>query len=272
MSEFKRITESESHYDHLEQKSVREILEDMNREDLTVPHAVHRCIPEIENFVSQVALKMQEGGRLFYIGAGTSGRLGILDASECPPTFGVPHDLVIALMAGGDGAIRRAVEFAEDDEHSAWIEIQKFHPEPLDSVLGIAASGTTPYVLGGIREANAHGLITGGLCCNPGSPLSLVARYPIVCVPGPEYLTGSTRLKSGTAQKLILNMISTSLMIQLGRVQGNKMVDMALSNHKLIDRGVRMIVEESGIGSEEARKFLLEQGSVRAVLEYLKRD
>ncbi len=264
---FDKITESESAYRDLDQKAVREILEDMNREDQTVPLAVQQCIPAIESFVEKLVHRMKEGGRLFYVGAGTSGRLGVVDASECPPTFGVSDDWVIGIIAGGDRAIRKAVEFAEDDLQGCWTDMGRFMPDALDTVVGIAASGTTPYVIGGLKQARDHGLLTASICCNPGSPVTLIADHPIVCVVGPEYLTGSTRLKAGTAQKLILNMISTSAMIRLGRVKGNQMVDMALSNQKLIERGVRMIRAASELSEEEARKLLLEKGSVRKVLE-----
>lgn len=264
---FEKITESASHYRDLDQKSVREILVDMNREDQSVPLAVERCIPAIEQFVEKLVPRMREGGRLFYVGAGTSGRLGVVDASECPPTFGVSDDWVIGIIAGGDRAIRKAVEFAEDDLQACWTDLARFMPDSLDTLVGIAASGTTPYVIGGLREAKQHGLLTASISCNPGSPVAEMADHPIECVVGPEYLTGSTRLKAGTAQKLILNMISTSAMIRLGRVKGNQMVDMALSNQKLIERGVRMIQAAKELSEDEARRLLLEKGSVRKVLE-----
>lgn len=264
---FEKITESASHYRDLDQKSVREILLDMNREDQSVPLAVERCIPAIEQFVEKLVPRMREGGRLFYVGAGTSGRLGVVDASECPPTFGVSDDWVIGIIAGGDRAIRKAVEFAEDDLQACWTDLARFMPDSLDTLVGIAASGTTPYVIGGLRQAKQHGLLTASISCNPGSPVAEMADHPIECVVGPEYLTGSTRLKAGTAQKLILNMISTSAMIRLGRVKGNQMVDMALSNQKLIERGVRMIQAAKELSEDEARRLLLEKGSVRKVLE-----
>jgi len=269
---FIRITESESKFHDLEKKSVLEILTDMNAEDQTVPLAVEKCIPDIALLVENLVPRMQEGGRLFYIGAGTSGRLGVVDASECPPTFGVPDDWVIGLIAGGDSAIRKAVEFAEDNETAAWKDLQSFVPDPLDSIVGIASSGTTPYVLGGLRDAQSAGLLTACICCNPNSPISQYSDHKIECVVGPEYITGSTRLKSGTAQKLILNMISSSVMIRLGRVQGNKMVDMALSNQKLIERGAKMIAHLTQLDHAEARERLLRLGSVRKVLEELKKE
>ncbi|MBK9271533.1 MAG: N-acetylmuramic acid 6-phosphate etherase [Saprospiraceae bacterium] len=269
---FIRVTESESEYQSLENKSVLEILIDMNAEDQTVPLAVEKCIPEIASLVENLVPRMQEGGRLFYIGAGTSGRLGVVDASECPPTFGVPHDWVIGLIAGGDRAIRKAVEFAEDDDNAAWKELSDFIPDEMDTVVGIASSGTTPYVLGGLRDAQSAGLLTACICCNPNSPISQYANHKIECIVGPEYITGSTRLKSGTAQKLILNMISSSVMIRLGRVKGNKMVDMALSNQKLIDRGIKMITHLTQLDAADARERLIRLGSVRKVLEDLNRE
>ena len=261
------ITESTSNYNQLEQMSVHELLVNINREDQTVPLAVQKAIPQIEALVSNVVHRMQKGGRLFYIGAGTSGRLGIVDASECPPTYGVPHELVIGLIAGGDPAIRQAVEFAEDELEGAWRDMQPYKPTELDTVVGIAASGRTPYVIGGLRKARQEGLLTGSISCNPGSEIAAEAEYPVEVVTGPEFVTGSTRMKAGTAQKLVLNMISTSLMVKLGRVVGNKMVDMQLSNQKLVERGTRMIMEELNIGKEDARKLLDEQGSVRRAVD-----
>ncbi|MFN3874385.1 MAG: N-acetylmuramic acid 6-phosphate etherase, partial [Flavobacteriales bacterium] len=243
-----RITESESRHTDLEKQSTRALLEAINGEDRTVPDAVAACIPAIEPLVEAIAERMRRGGRLFYIGAGTSGRLGIVDASECPPTFGVPHGLVVGLIAGGDGAIRKAVEFAEDDREQGFKDLQEHAVGPDDVVIGIAASGSTPYVLGALERCNAEGILTGCITCNPGSPVAMAAKHPIVAVVGPEFVTGSTRMKSGTAQKLILNMISTALMIRLGRVKGNRMVDMQLSNNKLIDRGTRMVMDALGIG------------------------
>jgi N-acetylmuramic acid 6-phosphate etherase len=263
----KKTTESESLYDHLEQKSPGEILRDINREDFKVARAVEEIIPSIEAFVIEAADRMKKGGRLFYIGAGTSGRLGILDASECPPTFGVPHGLVVGIIAGGDGAIRKAVEFAEDDENQAWKDLQEHRPSKDDCLVGIAASGTTPYVVHGIKKARKEGLLTGGITCNAGSPLAHEAEFPMEVEVGPEYVTGSTRMKSGTAQKLILNMISTSLMIQLGRVKGNRMVDMQLSNNKLVDRGTRMVMDSLNIDYNAANELLLKTGSVRAAID-----
>lgn len=263
-----KVTESSSKYSSLEKMSVRELLENINREDATVPLAVRACIPQIESLVDGMVARMKEGGRVFYIGAGTSGRLGIVDASEIPPTYGAAFDLFIGLIAGGDGAIRRAVEGAEDEPDGAWRDLAEYKPAPLDTLVGIAASGSTPYVVGGLRRARQEGLLTACITCNPDSAVAAEAEIPIVAVVGPEFVTGSTRMKSGTAQKLILNMISTSVMIQLGHVQGNKMVDMQLTNAKLVDRGTRMIMEESGIEDyEQAKALLLKYGSVRAALD-----
>lgn len=256
-------TEETSHYDHLDKMSVKEILEGINNEDKTVPNAVEKVIPQIEALVNQIVPRMKEGGRLFYIGAGTSGRLGVVDASECPPTFGVPFDMVVGLIAGGDGAIRKAVENAEDDIEQAWHDLMGYQVNELDTLVGIAASGRTPYVIGGLRKARENGLLTGSISCNQNSEISQEAEYPIEAIPGPEFVTGSTRMKSGTAQKLILNMISTSVMIQLGRVQGNKMVDMQLSNKKLIVRAENMVMKELGIERAEAEALLKQNGSVR---------
>lgn len=262
-----RITESPSHYDHLEQMSTRELLAGINAEDRTVPEAVGRVIPAIEALVDALAERMQRGGRLFYLGAGTSGRLGIVDASECPPTFGVPHGLVIGLIAGGDSAIRKAVEFAEDDRTQGWKDLQEHAIGPDDTVVGIAASGGTPYVVGALEACRANGILTAAITCNPDSPVTAVADHPIVVVVGPEFVTGSTRMKSGTAQKLVLNMISTSVMIKLGRVKGNRMVDMQLSNNKLIDRGTRMVMDALGVDYEAANALLKQHGSVRKAVE-----
>lgn len=250
--------------------STLDLLQNINREDQTVALSVEKEIPAIEAFVNACSERMAQGGRLFYIGAGTSGRLGIVDASECPPTFGIDHGIVVGLIAGGDAAIRKAVEFAEDDRDQAWIDLEQYSMTELDTVVGIAASGSTPYVLGGIEKAKEHGLLTAGISCNPDSPLAAAVEFPIAPVVGPEFVTGSTRMKSGTAQKLVLNMISTSLMIKLGRVKGNKMVDMQLSNHKLVDRGARMVAEETGVSIPEARALLLEHGSVRKAVDYFK--
>lgn len=264
----KKVTESSSHYDHLEQMGVMELLQHINAEDHKVAPAVKGKLDSISELVEQVVPRMREGGRLFYIGAGTSGRLGILDASECPPTYGVPHDWVIGLIAGGDAAIRKAVENAEDDPNQAWLDIQAYGFSELDNVIGIAASGTTPYVIGGVNMARENGLLTGCITCNPGSPLAKAVEFPIEVVVGPEFVTGSTRMKSGTAQKLVLNMISTAVMIKLGRVKGNKMVDMQLSNAKLVDRGTKMIMEATGLDYEKANQLLLSEGSVRNATEY----
>jgi N-acetylmuramic acid 6-phosphate etherase len=264
---FTRTTEQSSKYEHLEKMPVAQLLESINNEDKTVPFAVERALPQIELLVEKVVEKMKTGGRLFYIGAGTSGRLGVVDASECPPTFGVPFDLVVGLIAGGDAAIRKAVEFAEDDSEQAWKDLSAYSITNKDVVIGIAASGTTPYVIGGLEKCNDNSIITGCITCNEGSPLAAVAQYPVEVVTGPEFVTGSSRMKAGTAQKLVLNMISTATMIQLGRVKGNKMVDMQLSNHKLVDRGVRMIMDELNIPQEEAAALLDEHKNVRKAIE-----
>lgn len=267
---FKKITEEPSPHRHLEKKTMREILEGMNQEDRKVPDAVATCIPVVEKFLDQLIPKMQQGGRLFYIGAGTSGRLGIIDASECPPTFGVSDDMVIGLIAGGDRAIRKAVEFAEDSTTGAWKDLSAYYIDSLDTVVGLAASGTTPYVVHGLKECKAHGIGTACICCNPDSPASEYADYKIEVIVGPEFISGSTRLKSGTAQKLVLNMISTALMIGLGRVHDNKMVHMQLSNRKLVLRGIAMIREAFEISEEEAEHLLKKHGSVRACLDILR--
>ncbi|GAB5418506.1 MAG: N-acetylmuramic acid 6-phosphate etherase [Crocinitomicaceae bacterium] len=263
----KRITESESLHHNLETQSTDSLLRGMNQEDQKVALAVEKAIPQIENFIDACFQKMKNGGRLFYIGAGTSGRLGIVDASECPPTFGVDHNTVIGIMAGGDNAIRKAVEFAEDDKNQGWKDLMEFDINDQDTLIGIAASGTTPYVLGALKEAQSNGLITGGITCNPDSPLSKLAEFPMVPIVGPEFVTGSTRMKSGTAQKLVLNMISTALMIKLGRVKGNRMVDMHLSNSKLVDRGTKMVQEQLNISYEEAAALLEKHGSVRSAVD-----
>lgn len=266
-TDMKRTTESDSLHSDLEKKSTSELLFGINQEDQKVALAVQKELPAIEAFVDACFERMQAGGRLFYIGAGTSGRLGIVDASECPPTFGVPHGLVVGIIAGGDTAIRKAVEFAEDDREQGWKDLLAHAIGDLDTVVGIAASGTTPYVLGAIEHANREGLLTGGISCNPNSPLSATAQFPITPEVGPEFVTGSTRMKSGTAQKLVLNMISTALMIKLGRVKGNKMVDMQLSNNKLVDRGTKMVQEALKISYDEAALLLEKHGSVRAAVE-----
>lgn len=265
----KKITETPSLYRHLEKMATQDLLENMNREDQKVPLAVAGVIPQLTQLIDIIVAKMQEGGRLFYIGAGTSGRLGVLDASECPPTYGVPEDWVIGLIAGGDYALRHSVEHAEDDPKQAWKELSAFNITPQDVVIGIAASGTTPYVIGALQHARERGIATGCITCNPGSPLAEAAEYPIEVIVGPEFVTGSTRMKSGTAQKLVLNMISTTVMIRLGRVKDNKMFDMQLSNNKLVDRGTKMVVQELGISYEEAQALLQQHGSVRqAVAAY----
>lgn len=264
---FTKTTEQASKYDHLEQMSINELLTNINNEDNTVPLAVQKSIPQIETLVSKIVDKLKNGGRLFYMGAGTSGRLGIVDASECPPTFGVSHDLVIGLIAGGDSAIRKAVEFAEDSTNQGWKDLQEHHISENDVVIGIAASGTTPYVIGALKKCNDNNIITGCITCNIGSPLAETAQFPIVVTVGPEFVTGSSRMKAGTAQKLVLNMISTATMIQLGRVKGNKMVDMQLSNNKLVDRGTRMIMEELNIPRTEAAELLQKYGSVRNAID-----
>lgn len=258
-----RITESASNYDNLEQLSTIELLQNINREDATVALAVEKEIAHIEKLTSEIVGRMKQGGRLFYMGAGTSGRLGIVDASECPPTFGVPHGKVIGIIAGGDTAIRKAVEFAEDDTKQGWMDLQAHNINATDTVIGIAASGSTPYVLAALEKAKENGILTGGISCNPSSPLSQLADIAITPVVGPEFVTGSTRMKSGTAQKLVLNMISTAVMIQLGHVKGNRMVDMQLSNDKLVDRGTNMVIEATGLSYEKASELLLKHGSVR---------
>ncbi|MBI3521394.1 MAG: N-acetylmuramic acid 6-phosphate etherase [Bacteroidetes bacterium] len=265
-----KTTEADSYYNNLESMSIHELLENMNKEDKTVPLAVEKAIPQIEKLVEVVVTKMQQGGRLFYMGAGTSGRLGILDASECPPTYGIEQGRVVGLIAGGDTAIRKAVEFAEDDIAQGWADLQEYKINTNDVVVGIAASGTTPYVIGALETCNKEGIETGCIVCNHGSPVAAVSKFPIEVVVGPEFVTGSTRMKSGTAQKLVLNMISTSVMIKLGRVKGNKMVDMALSNNKLVDRGTRMIMKNTGLEDYEyAKELLLKYGSVRKATESL---
>ena len=259
----KKITESDSYYDELENMSISDLLLNINREDKTVIYSVAEQIPQIEKFINVIFLKMNQGGRLFYLGAGTSGRLGILDASECPPTFGVNHELVIGLIAGGDKAIRKAVEFAEDNVKLGWDDLKAYNVNSNDIVIGIAASGSTPYVLGALQKCQEKNIITGCIVCNSDSPIAQVSDYPIEVIVGPEFITGSTRMKSGTAQKLVLNMISTSVMIKLGRVMGNKMVDMQPSNNKLVDRGVKIIMKEIGVDYEIAHSLLEKYGSVR---------
>ena len=268
--DFKKITEQNSNYNNIEQCSILEILDKINIEDQKVSLAVKKVIPNINSLVEAVTKKMKLGGRLFYIGAGTSGRLGIVDASECPPTFGVSQDLVVGIIAGGDSAIRKAVEFAEDDINQGWSDLNKFKINKLDSVIGIAASGTTPYVIGALKKCNDFGILTGSITCNPNSPIDEIAKHSIVPIVGPEFITGSTRMKSGTAQKLILNMISTTLMIQLGKIKGNKMIDMQLSNNKLVSRAEKMIMEETNVNLETAKKLIKLHGSVRKAIKAYK--
>lgn len=268
MTEFTKITEQPSKYRHLEKMSIGEILTNINQEDKTVPFAVERAIPQIKRLVGAITDKMLAGGRLFYIGAGTSGRLAVVDASECPPTYGVPYGLVVAVIAGGDEAITKAVENAEDDVRQGWLDLQMHHISMKDVVVGIAASGTTPYVIGALKECQRQGIVTGCITNNPGSPITDVADFPIEVEVGPEFVTGSTRMKSGTSQKLILNMISTTVMIQLGRVEDNKMVNMQLTNEKLIDRGTRMIMDKLAMEDyEKAKKLLLQYGSVKKAVD-----
>lgn len=269
--EFIKITEQPSLYDDLDKKSVKEILEDINTEDHKVADAVQKAIPQIEKLVTLIIPRVKKGGRIFYMGAGTSGRLGVLDASEIPPTFGMPPTVVIGLIAGGDTALRNPVENAEDDMSRGWEELLQHHINSEDTVIGIAASGTTPYVIGAMRTAREHGILTGCITSNPNSPMAAEADIPIEVIVGPEYVTGSSRMKSGTAQKMILNMISTTIMIELGRVQGNKMVNMQLSNQKLIDRGTRMIIEELHLDYEKAEALLLLHGSVKSAIEAYRR-
>lgn len=267
MASYKKITESPSNYNDIEKMSITQILSSINKEDKEVPMAIEKEIHAIEILVNEISSKMKNGGRLFYMGAGTSGRLGIVDASECPPTYGVPHGMFVGIIAGGDAAIRKAVEFAEDSENQGWNDLQEHEINEQDVVIGIAASGTTPYVIGALKKCNEKNISTGCITCNPGSPITEVAKFPIAVNVGPEFITGSTRMKSGTAQKLILNMISTAVMIQLGRVKGNRMVDMQLSNNKLIDRGTLMVMESLTISYEEANALLLKYGSVRKAIE-----
>jgi N-acetylmuramic acid 6-phosphate etherase len=263
----KTTTESDSNYDSLEGMTTSDLLKNINREDKTVAHSIEKQIPQIEKLVNAIVPKMKDGGRLFYIGAGTSGRLGIVDASECPPTFGVDHGLVIGLMAGGDKAMRKAVEFAEDNSDLGWKDLQSHNINTNDVVIGIAASGTTPYVVGALKKCQEEYITTACVVCNSNSHLSKVSDIPLEVVVGPEFVTGSTRMKSGTAQKLVLNMISTSVMIKLGKVKGNKMVDMQLSNNKLVDRGTKMIMKEIGVDYETANKLLSKFGSVRDAVD-----
>jgi len=267
---FEKITEQNSLHNDLDKKDIRQLLVEMNEEDKKVPFAVEKAIPQIEQLIDKLVERMKVGGRLFYIGAGTSGRLGVLDASEIPPTFGMPPHLVIGVIAGGDTALRNAVEFAEDDMEQGWEDLKKHNISSIDTVVGITASGTAPYVMGALRKAKQHGILTASIACNPDSPVSHEADIKIELIVGPEFVTGSTRLKSGTAQKLTLNMISTVTMIKLGRVKGNKMVNMQLTNSKLIDRGTRIIVEELNIDYEQARNILLIHGSVKKAIDAYK--
>ena len=262
-----KITEQPSRFDHLERMSVAELLQHIHEEDVLVAEAVHKAIPQIEAFVKALEQRMKQGGRLFYIGAGTSGRLGVLDASELPPTFGVSDTKVVGIIAGGDEALRHAVERAEDRVEQGWKDLKAYRPTACDTVLGIAASGTTPYVVGAVSEARQHGLLTACITSNPNTPLAQEADYPIETIVGPEFVTGSSRMKSGTAQKMVLNMISTALMIRMGRVKGNRMVKMQLTNAKLVDRGIRMIQESLGLSYDEAHERLMEAGSVDRILE-----
>lgn len=265
-----KITEQPSLYDDLEKKSIHELLVDINTEDKKVAVAVERAIPQIERLVTQIVPRMKQGGRVFYMGAGTSGRLGVLDASELPPTFGVPPTLVYGLIAGGDKALRSAVENAEDDSDKGWEELQEHHITTTDTVIGIAASGTTPYVIGALRAAKAFGCLTGCITSNPDTPMAKTCDCPIEMIVGPEFVTGSSRMKSGTGQKMILNMISTTLMIQLGRVKGNRMIDMELNNKKLVDRGTRMVMDYTHLPYDKAQEQLLKYGSVKKAVEGIK--
>lgn len=267
----KRTTESDSKYIALEKMSVNELLININKEDKTVPDAIEKVIPKIEKLVHVIVKQMQQGGRLFYIGAGTSGRLGVVDASECPPTYGVPQGLVIGLIAGGDKAIRKAVEFAEDDTEQGWKDLQRYKVTEKDVIIGIAASGSTPYVIGVLEACNKNNITTACIVCNKRSNVAKTAKYKIEVVVGPEFVTGSTRMKSGTAQKLVLNMISTAVMIRLGRVKGNKMVDMQLSNNKLVDRGTLMVMNELKVPYKKGNELLLKYGSVRKAVESYKK-
>ncbi|SNR51913.1 N-acetylmuramic acid 6-phosphate etherase [Lutibacter agarilyticus] len=263
---FTKTTEQPSKYNHLEKMTVQELLTNINAEDTSVPLAVEKTIPQIEKLVNEIVSRMKNGGRLFYVGAGTSGRLGIVDASECPPTFGVSHDVVIGIIAGGDVAIRKAVEFAEDATTQCWEDLKAYSINKNDTVIGIAASGTTPYVIAGLEMCNKYQILTGCITCNEGSPLGKTATHPIEVIVGPEFVTGSSRMKAGTAQKLVLNMISTSVMIQLGKIKGNRMVDMQLSNNKLVDRGTKMLMDELNISEAKAEKLLLKHNNVRAAI------
>ena len=268
---FTKTTEQDSKYNHLEKMSVSELLSNINNEDKTVALAVEESLPQIEALTEQIVNKLQNGGRLFYLGAGTSGRLGVVDASECPPTFGVPHELVVGIIAGGDIAIRKAVEFAEDSKNQGWLDLQEHNITDKDFVVGIAASGTTPYVISALERCNENNIITGCIACNKNSPLGQVSKFPIEVIVGPEFVTGSSRMKAGTAQKLVLNMLSTATMIQLGKIKGNKMVDMQLSNNKLVERGQKMLAKELNIDISEASELLVEFGNVRNAIKNYKK-
>lgn len=270
--DFIKTTEQDSKYNHLEKMSVKDLLININTEDKTVPLAVEKAIPQIEVLTKQVVLKLQNGGRLFYIGAGTSGRLGVVDASECPPTFGVSNELVVGIIAGGDIAIRNAVEFAEDATNQGWLDLQNHRVSNKDVVIGIAASGTTPYVIAALEKCNENKIITACITCNKNSPLSEVSQFPIEVIVGPEFVTGSSRMKAGTAQKLVLNMLSTATMIQLGKIKGNKMVDMQLSNTKLVERGKKMLANELNIDIQDASELLIKFGNVRNAIKNYKNE
>lgn len=268
---FIKTTEQDSKYNHLEKMSVSDLLKNINNEDKTVPLAVEKSLPQIIALTDQIVNKLQNDGRLFYIGAGTSGRLGVVDASECPPTFGVSHNLVVGIIAGGDIAIRKAVEFAEDSTNQGWLDLQEHNITDKDVVVGIAASGTTPYVISALEKCNTNNIITGCITCNKNSPLSNASKFPVEVIVGPEFVTGSSRMKAGTAQKLVLNMLSTATMIQLGKIKGNKMVDMQLSNNKLVERGQKMLAQELSIDDSEANKLLMKFGNVRNAIKNYKK-
>ncbi len=267
-----KTTERDSNYRHLEKMTTLELLQNINKEDKTVPNAVEKAIPQIQKLVDVVVDQMEAGGRLFYLGAGTSGRLGIVDASECPPTYGVPHGLVIGLIAGGDGAIRKAVEFAEDDETGGWKDLEKHQVNHKDVVVGIAASGSTPYVVGALQKCNEVGIKTGCITCNNNSPVAQNSNFPVEVIVGPEFVTGSTRMKAGTAQKLVLNMLTTSVMVKLGRVLDNKMIDMQMANNKLVARGVNLVKAATNVTDEDAKLYLDKFGSVRLAIEAIKKN
>jgi N-acetylmuramic acid 6-phosphate etherase len=268
---FIKTTEQDSKYNHLEKMSVSDLLKNINNEDKTVPLAVEKSLPQIIALTKQIVNKLQNDGRLFYIGAGTSGRLGVVDASECPPTFGVSHNLVVGIIAGGDIAIRKAVEFAEDSTNQGWLDLQEHNITDKDVVVGIAASGTTPYVISALEKCNTNNIITGCITCNKNSPLSNASKFPVEVIVGPEFVTGSSRMKAGTAQKLVLNMLSTATMIQLGKIKGNKMVDMQLSNNKLVERGQKMLAQELNIDDSEANTLLMKFGNVRNAIKNYKK-